>query len=488
MKINPALLEQVKQFEVIEAVRLITQQTCMPVFLVGGAVRDLLIGTLPENDFDFVTGDNPVPLARRFARKVSGSFIVLSEEPPNYRIVFYRNHKRVEVDFSALRGSNIDDDLRLRDFTVNALALSVNDLYGAKDPPLFDPTRGQADLQSKTLRVTSGRSFNDDPLRILRAVRIAKAMDLSIENTTREEILRKRDLLRTVAIERIRSEFFKAVSYPGAPETIKMLDAFGFLAFLFFDSSPSKENELKSLRRLFPANTVLRATGQIEGELADLGSFCRAYHTDLKAYFAEEIEAEIHRSSLLKLGGVLQDLVHTSREGHNQAIHYRETQIGDVASAAHQITKRLRFGKKASGILRTMVERNDRVKALLQMPEVPERACFRYFYDLGPAGIETLLLCRSELLSYGKAGTAPDFELRLRNLAHRLIYYYYAEFCISQPQPLLSGNELISLLGLKEGALIGTVLAEIGQAEAKGLLSTRDEALEFAKKLINRDE
>ena len=159
MKIHSTLLDTIKHFEVLKTVRILSQDTQTPVFLVGGAVRDLLLGTLPEKDFDFATQYDPASMARRFAQKVSGTFIVLSEEPPNYRIVFYRKRKRIEVDFSAFRGIGLHEDLTLRDFTVNALAFAVGDLYKSNEPPICDPTGGMTDLQSKKTARHVGSGF-----------------------------------------------------------------------------------------------------------------------------------------------------------------------------------------------------------------------------------------------------------------------------------------------------------------------------------------
>jgi len=447
------------------------------VFLVGGAVRDLLMGRLPEKDFDFVTHQDPRSTARRFAQRVSGTFIVLSEEPPNYRVVFYRARKRIEVDFSAFRGLDIHQDLCLRDFTVNAMAFSVGDLYESDQPHIFDPTGGMADLQSKRLRATSKRAFDDDPLRMLRAVRIARAWSLSIDNETAQNIAARRALLRTVAVERMRSEFFKSVAYPGAPETIKDLDTFGLLVILLGDAVPT---QYRSAPNLFPFDVDLKTTGKAEWALANLEAFCPDFQNELKSHFAQEIEADMHRGTLLKLGGAIQDLI--SAAGQKDLV-----QPPDTAKTGNKAGKHLKFGKTASRTLKTMMEKSDRVFALLLQGDTPERACFRYFYDLGLAGIETLMYAWA-VHSTGAAGkSAPDVETKLRNLAHRLIYYYYAEFRTTQPQLLLSGNDLISRFGLKEGRIIGTVLARVGEAEAQGRLASNEEALEFVKNLLESE-
>ena len=476
MTIDPALLNTIKHLEVFETVRRLSQDGQTPAFLVGGAVRDLLMGTLPEKDFDFATHQDPASMARRFAQKVSGTFIVLSEQPPNYRIVYYRKRKRIEVDFSAFRGRDLHEDLALRDFTVNALAFAVDDLYTSGTPRIFDPTGGMTDIQSKRLRVTSNRAFDDDPLRMLRAVRIAKAWNLGIDSPTKKEIATKRELLRTVATERIRSEFFKAIAYPTSPETLRDLDKLGLLRIILGDSLPYRQ---ETAPNLFPSHPALPATTQTEWALANVQLFCRDFQKELKRHFDQEIEADLYRGTLFKLGGTIQDLVRSSGQGY-------DAEASKVAKAGTRISKQLRFGKAASKILKTMLEGTDRVSALLLLNDTPERVCFRYFYDLGPEGIEALVHAWAIHCAYEPKIYPPNFETKLRNLAHRLLYYYYAEFCTTQPQPLLSGNDLITRFGLKEGKAIGTVLARTGEAEAQGRLSSKEEALEFVQELLDR--
>ncbi|MCD6353907.1 MAG: hypothetical protein J7M06_06850, partial [Proteobacteria bacterium] len=125
---TPAIIKKLKKHPVIKDVYQISQKTGMPVYLVGGAVRDLLMGIFPEKDFDFVTVETPAKFARQFSRGVSGSLIQLSSTPPNYRVIFYRNNERISVDFSGFRGDDIHHDLINRDFTVNAIALMVDEL------------------------------------------------------------------------------------------------------------------------------------------------------------------------------------------------------------------------------------------------------------------------------------------------------------------------------------------------------------------------
>ena len=231
--------------------------------------------------------------------------------------------------------------------------------------------------------------------------------------------------------------------------------------------------------KLFPPDVDLKATAQTEWALANPQFFCREFKKELKSRFDQEVEADLYRATMVKLAGAIRDLAN----GFN---HGSDAQAVEAAKIGMIIAEQLRFGKKAVRILATMMERTDRVYAMLTLDDVAERVCFRYFYDLGSDGIETLLYAWTVYSAYESKNYPLNFETKLRNLVYRLIYYYYAEFCTIKPQPLLSGDDLISRFGLKEGKDIGIVLSRLGEAEAQGQLSSREEALDFVKEFIDR--
>src|SRR5512136_1277514 len=114
-----------KKHPVMKSIFRVSQEVGTPIYLVGGAVRDLLMGIAPEKDFDFVMGHNLVKSARLFSRIFEGNFFPLSSDPPNYRVVLFHTNQRIEVDFSGFRGDDLSHDLTNRDFTVNAIAIEV---------------------------------------------------------------------------------------------------------------------------------------------------------------------------------------------------------------------------------------------------------------------------------------------------------------------------------------------------------------------------
>jgi len=471
--ITPTLTKKLKQHPVIKAAYQISQRVETPVYLVGGAVRDLLMGILPEKDFDFVTENHLEKAARLFSRIVSGSLIRWSSDPPNYRVIFYWKNNRTEVDFSGFRGDDLYQDLAERDFTVNAIALMVNELFNGADLKLYDPLEGKEDLQKRILRTTSSHSFDKDPLRILRAIRIAIARNLTIDFKTREEIRCQKERLRLVAAERIRSEFFKIISFPGAKDSLKLLEELGLLSLLIPETEYLKVRDMGESQSLSLWEHSLETVSWCEWVLDYRGEIFSGFQENLKSHFYEEIEADVDRYCLLKLGGLLHDVEESSREKGGRNV------VGKVV-------RRFKLGKRANRILRKLVEYYRRPLHLLQLERVNTQAYFRFFRDLGPEGLDVLVLSWADFISQQPERFETPLDLKFRNLINSLMNYYLREYLITSPQPLISGKDIIEKFGLKEGEIIGNLLNQIASAEAEGCLSSRKEAFLYLGNLIKK--
>ena len=150
-----------------------------PIYVVGGAVRDVFLQR-DSHDLDFVMSGPTHPVARQIADAFDGAFYVMDEERDTSRVVLQSAQgARLLLDFAALRGDTLEDDLSNRDFTVNALAYEVS-----SPDRLIDPLGGLADLQARRLRVCSPTSLEQDPARTLRAVRQALSLKLKIDPDT----------------------------------------------------------------------------------------------------------------------------------------------------------------------------------------------------------------------------------------------------------------------------------------------------------------
>ncbi len=196
------------------------------IYLVGGAVRDILLNRL-SRDLDFALPSNGISLARRVANTLKADFMVLDSERDTGRVIVTESDgTRTFLDFATYRGNNLEEDLRARDFTINAIAF---DLHAQT---LIDPLNGASDLRSKIIRACSPTALSDDPVRILRAVRQAAAFEFKIELETRKGMKQAAHLLPRVSAERQRDELFKMLEGPKPDASMRALEILGIFPYL----------------------------------------------------------------------------------------------------------------------------------------------------------------------------------------------------------------------------------------------------------------
>ncbi|MEJ2413018.1 MAG: hypothetical protein P8Y34_08490 [Anaerolineales bacterium] len=170
-------------------------------YLVGGAVRDLLLG-VPVHDLDFALPDRTLEAGKELADQLGGAIFTLDEDRSTVRVILDGGaHSRLVVDLTRFQGASIEEDLAARDFTITSLALRCGSLS-----PVIDPFQGTQDLKDGLIRTTSEHALQDDPLRCLRAVRLAAQLDFKILPSTSNQIRKYLHHLSGVSRERIRDE------------------------------------------------------------------------------------------------------------------------------------------------------------------------------------------------------------------------------------------------------------------------------------------
>ena len=187
------------------------------VYLVGGAVRDALIG-LPIHDLDFVCLGKTKTIARNVANGLTGAFYTMDETRQIFRVLLDNDGGKLVLDFAAIRGYSLEEDQINRDFSVNAIAVDLQD-----PQKLLDPTGGAQAIISKKLVMCSPSSFTDDPIRIIRGIRLAAQFNFTFESETRTAMKSAVTGLSETTIERIRDELFKIVELSDSEKALKAL-------------------------------------------------------------------------------------------------------------------------------------------------------------------------------------------------------------------------------------------------------------------------
>jgi poly(A) polymerase len=404
-------------------------------YLVGGYLRDSLLGR-ETKDLDFALSGAWEELPRIFAARISGRFFWLDEKRLQGRVVKKNGGEISFFDFAPLRGGTVMDDLASRDFTINALALPL----GGELRELIDPLAGRDDLLHGLIRSCSAAAFDDDPLRLMRAIRFAAELGFAIEKNTWETLCAKGALLKAVAGERVRDELFRILAAPGCWLSLKQLCDSGLWA------------EILSLKEWGAYAERIPRLEAAERLCMEVGRHFPKSAESLADYLNREVEAGISLRSLIALAAVL-----------------GSSARGGTAPLA----ERLRLGREAGRVLDLLCrDEKDTYGMLEQSPA--ERIIYRYFRDREPAGPGMLIIAR--------AGGAVSAEYFLT-----LMGYWLRQYDAGDADLFLSGGEVMALLGVPPGRVVGEAMARLREAEGSGFVISREEAREFIKNLLTSE-
>lgn len=486
-------LQIVPKGSIVEQIWHFLQERSIEAYLVGGCVRDWLLGRF-SHDIDFAVAGDGIELARQVANRTGGAFVLLDEERRTGRVVLHReDHRRLFIDFAQLQGDDIIADLSKRDFTVNAMAVDII------ESRIIDPYQGQRDLQLRLVRAVSERAFRDDPLRTLRAVRVAAQIQASIEPGT-EELLREAvPLITTVSAERVRDELAKILDLPGAAQNLRYLDELSLLTAIIPELATLKgveqslphywdvfEHSLETVRRLDEVVEALKGVVPPDNELSLIHLLLSPFSAQLCTHVSQLISDDRSRLTVLKLIALLHDLgkpATKSKDDEGKIHFYGHEEEG--AKVVETILRRLRFGGSEVNLARTIVANHMRPSLLAEQEVVTKRAVYRFFRDTGDAGVDTLLFYLADhLATWGPNLRMDRWRRRVDFVASMLADYYERQQKVISPPKLISGHDLMEEFGLEEGPQIGQLLEAVREAQVEGEVKTREEALALVRGLL----
>lgn len=473
------LLDLLRNSAPIKTAYRIAQKNRQKLYLVGGVLRDLhLKGTISE-DIDFLVERDVESIARQFARTFHGSVFCLDEIRGNYRAIIQDNGAYHTADFASLLDDEIIADLAKRDFSVNALALKLSDIFEKGELTLIDPTGGRGDLQGQLIRVCSPRAFEDDPVRLLRAIRFSKQCHFTIEPETERLIRETKARLLTCSGERIRNEFFMILCQPGASESLRQLDSLELLSIILPEIDDMKGMEQGTHHAYTLFEHALRTVDHTEIILLNPERFFPRYREALQSHFAHIIESAIPRSALALFIALLHDIGKpTTCMKRDGEIHfYGHEQAG--RKIARRIAARFKLANKTGTIMSKAVQHHMRPLQLQLMPRVTDRARYRLIRDITPAVLDTLILSLADAMATLTGSPADPQSIPLYPVVADLLDFYCSARQEQGKEVLLSGNEIMEALQLKPGKKVGEIIEKIREAERKGLISTKEDALKL---------
>jgi len=470
-------------------------------YLVGGTVRDWRMGR-PVQDLDFAVRGDAMALGRQVADAVGGAYVPLDPERNTSRVVVKvppdpeAAHAVTRyVDFAGLRGGDIEADLRARDFTVNAMAVDVRHLTQAR-PPILDPTGGQDDLSRRRVRAVHENVFKDDPVRLLRAVRLTAQLQGYIEPQTQALMRQHAGLLPSTSPERIRDELVKILLLPASAPSVRLLDDFGMLKIILPEvtmlrgvtQSPPHvydvyDHTLMTLAAMEQIVEALMAEGMPSDRL--LGPIAR-YAPELRAHLLPPLVGDRPRTVLLKLAALLHDVGKPATrsvdaDGRVRFLGHEH----EGARIVGEVMRRLHFGVKEVQLVEGIVRHHMRPLLLGNTSQVTRRAAYRFFRDAGPAGLDVLLFSLADYRATRGVNLRPEGWARRLDVVHLFLDRYFLQHSqVVTPPKLVDGNDLMQGLNLAPGRQIGLLLEAVREAQAAGLVATRQEALALAEGLL----
>lgn len=458
-----------------------------PLYLVGGFLRDVLLGQ-SSAEVDLVSR-RASELAAACSRERGARLVQIDRRFGALRLIL-PGPERVgpirSLDLSPLRGSAILEDLRYRDFTVNAMALDLVAWRNGGRVELIDPLGGLVDLRSGQLRACTSRSFADDPLRVLRAYRFLASYPFSLEPRTWTLIKERGWSLAEVAMERVRDELFLILETPRAARIFRMLDEDGVVQSLLPECEPMRGLEQNGYRHLDLWAYSLLTFQALEDLMARPEIVFTGFVREVNAILGGTLAGDRTRSGVVKLAALLRHVAKPlcRKVGEGGAVHFHGHEVAGARLAA-SICSRLRLSNQEINEVAELVRQQMRVGYLLRREPPTSRALSRFF-RLGPTLFWPLILLAAADYKAARGPLSPGADLsRLRQQVAQWLEFYHRELRPREAAPaLISGGELMEELHLSPGPLVGRLLRAVIDLQWEGRISSREEALREAARLL----
>jgi len=444
-------------------------------WIVGGAVRDAALAG-EVRDLDLAVRGDPKPLARAIAAELGDHAFELSAEFRTWRVVSRRHGW--QVDLTALRGDAIEEDLAGRDFTIGAVAVPLG------DGEAVDPFSGLADLDARLLRAVGEQSFGEDPLRLLRAARLAAQLDLEIDPATAHLAQAAARRAGDPAGERQLAELRQLLGGPDPLRGLRLLGELGITAVVLPELETLRGVEQGPNHHLDVYDhtvAVLEHTLEVE---RDLDRFAGEDAAAVAELLDEPLADEMTRRTALRFGALFHDIAKPATKAERDGfVGFRgHDEVG--VEVVGGICRRLRASRRLTQHLQALTRHHLRLGFLI--PEMPltRRRVHSYLRTTEPVIVDvTLLTVADRLSARGKGPIAsPEMVSAHLELARQMIAAGLEWRREGPPTPLLRGDEIVAELGIEPGPEVGSALAELEAAQYAGEVTDRRGAIEHLRR------
>ena len=462
MKIN---LTQNKNFKLFKIISKVAQENNQTVYIVGGYVRDLLMQRKAPTDIDFVTEQSGIELAKAVGKEL-GDLKVSVFKTYGTAMIKYQD---LDLEFvgarkesysedsrkPAVETGTLEDDQKRRDFTVNALAISLNEENFGE---LIDPFNGREDMQNKILRtpLEPAQTYSDDPLRMMRAIRFASVLHFEIEKNSLEAIKQEAERIKIVSMERIMVEFNKIMLSEKPSVGLKLME------------------ETTLLEKIIPELTALRGIEEVEGQT----------HKDNFWHTLEVVDNMSKNTDNLWLrwAALLHDIGKAPTKKFVEKIGW--TFHGHEFLGSKMVKNLFTRLKLPLGTdmkyVQKMVKLSSRPIALID-DGTSDSALRRLLFDAGEDLEDLFTLCKADITTKN-ASKQEKFKKNFEYVAKKIKEVEEKDH-VRNFQPPISGEEIMEMFQLKPGREIGILKEKVKEAILEGeIANDKDEARNFVIK------
>lgn len=466
-------------------------------YIVGGFVRDIMLER-ETADIDITVAGDAREIAEGISEILAGRYVLLDDINKVARIILYDNRRSTdeifcELDFSSF-SETIEKDLARRDFTIDSMAIELSGFAkGLRNVEIIDPFDGRGDLDRKIIRAVSDGIFTEDPVRLLRAVRLAGEPGFSIEHDTEALVKRDAQLLAFVPGERIREELLRLLALREAGKMLRYLDGLGLLTVMFPELEESrgleqpKEHHWDVLEHSFATvNAVEFLLGEGAWEYTGEGIVGTGLlPSEINEHLNREVSSGSTRKSILKLSALLHDIGKPGTKSVDETGRIRF--LGHSKQGAALVIERLeklRFSSREKKLVETEIIHHMRPTQLSQEGMPSNRAVYRYYRDTGQAGLDILFLNLADhLATRGPGLDITNWQEHIELVKYLLEKYFEKENVVNLPR-IIDGYDIMKSFGLSPGPRIGELLDAVKEAQASGEITDREQALAYLKKRI----
>lgn len=442
------------------------------IWLVGGAVRDILLDK-EILDRDLIVTDCE---AKEFSNKVAeffgGKLITLDEENKIYRIVL--EDKKNYLDITNPIENSLEKDILRRDLRVNAVAVNI------KTGEIYDPAGGLKDFENKVLNGITEENFTDDPLRLLRIFRFHSVLGFEISQELMRIAQKHSRLISNPAKERVEYELMKLFSGENAHSALLKMDECGILELIFPFVKELKQVPPNAHHHLDLFHHSIETVRQIELlykesmpevkehlDRVDFGGFPRLAHLKLSAFMHD-------------IGKFSTWFIEKDTGRHR---FYKHDDAG--SKMAPEILRRLAFSNKQIKYVQKMIKNHMYATMVVCSPELTDKIMMRYVRKMEDDAIDAIIIGKADRLS----ALGPEITQKMVDknlfLLDKLLKFYLDSLETIKPLPkLLDGNEIMKILNIEPSPALGKILNALHEAQLNGDILTKDQAVEFVKNYI----